>query len=98
GPWEQQHYGVSQATPAEEQVAKAGKFLVDRGFKPGMSLTDMYSAINAGHVGLNNKSDAGNGGTPGTVADKVNFQMEGHKAQAAQAQKQALLSVSAFYR
>jgi hypothetical protein len=83
GPWEQQHYGVSQQTPPEEQVAKAGKFLVDRGFKPGMSLMDMYSAINAGHVGLNHKSDAGNGGAPGTVADKVNQQMEGHKAKAA---------------
>ena len=83
GPWEQQHYGVSNQSTAEQQTEAAGKFLVDRGFKPGMGLTDMYSAINAGHVGLNDKSDAANGGAPGTVADKVNTQMEGHKAKAA---------------
>lgn len=83
GPWEQQHYGVTQQTPAEQQVQAAGKFLQDRGFKPGMGLMDMYSAINAGHVGRNNASDAGNGGAPGTVADKVNHQMSGHMAKAA---------------
>lgn len=83
GPWEQQHYGISNRSTAEDQVSAAGKFLVDRGFKPGMSLMDMYSAINAGHVGRNNASDAGNGGAPGSVADKVNTQMEGHKAKAA---------------
>ncbi|MGU3656823.1 hypothetical protein [Methylobacterium fujisawaense] len=83
GPWEQQHYGVSNRSTAEDQVAAAGKFLVDRGFKPGMGLLDMYSAINAGRVGRYNASDAGNGGAPGSVRDKVEQQMEGHKAKAA---------------
>ncbi|SFI05887.1 hypothetical protein [Methylobacterium brachiatum] len=82
GPWEQQHYGVSQQTPAEQQIAAAGRFLVDRGFRPGMSLLDMYSAINAGRVGRYDASDASNGGAPGTVRDKVEQQMEGHKAKA----------------
>lgn len=83
GPWEQQHYGVSNRSTAEQQVQAAGRFLQDRGFKPGMGLLDMYSAINAGRVGRYDKSDAGNGGAPGTVRDKVEQQMEGHKAKAA---------------
>lgn len=82
GPWEQQHYGISNRSTAEDQVAAAGKFLVDRGFKPGMGLLDMYSAINAGRVGRYNASDAGNGGAPGTVRDKVEQQMGGHRAKA----------------
>jgi hypothetical protein len=83
GPWEQQHYGVTQQTPAEQQIAAAGKFLQDRGFRPGMGILDMYSAINAGRVGRYNASDAGNGGAPGTVRDKVEKQMGGHAQKAA---------------
>lgn len=83
GPWEQSHYGISNRSTAEQQVVAAGKFLQDRGFKPGMGLLDMYSAINAGRVGRYNASDAGNGGAPGSVRDKVEKQMEGHKAMAA---------------
>lgn len=83
GPWEQQHYGVSNRSTPEQQTEAAGRFLMDRGFKPGMGLLDMYSAINAGRVGRYNASDAGNGGAPGTVRDKVEQQMEGHKAKAA---------------
>lgn len=79
---EQQRYGVTQRTPAEQQVDAAGRFLVDRGFKPIMGLADLYSAINAGHVGLYGLSDAGNGGAPGTVMDKVTQQMGGHRAKA----------------
>ena len=83
GPWEQQHYGVSNRSTAEQPVEAAGRFLKDRGFKPGMGLLDMYSAINAGRVGRYNASDAGNGGAPGTVRDKVERQMGDHKAKAA---------------
>ncbi|MGN6772617.1 MAG: hypothetical protein ACTHJQ_22625 [Rhizobiaceae bacterium] len=46
-------------------------YLQDAGVKPGMGLLDLYSAVNAGHVGRYNASDANNGGAPGTVADKV---------------------------
>jgi hypothetical protein len=46
-------------------------YLRDRGVKPGMGLADVYSTINAGRPGLYNRSDAANGGAPGTVADKV---------------------------
>ncbi len=82
GPQREQ-YGVYQGMPVADQVAAAGRYLVDRGVQPGMGLLDVYSAINAGRVGLYNRSDANNGGAPGTVADKVNNQMAGHKAKAA---------------
>ena len=47
-----------------------------------MSLLDAYSIVNAGAAGLYNRSDAGAGGTAGTVRDKVEKQMSGHKAKA----------------
>jgi hypothetical protein len=45
-------------------------------------MLDVYSAINAGRVGRYNASDANNGGAPGTVRDKVNSQMAGHRKKA----------------
>jgi hypothetical protein len=76
-------YGVTQDMPIEQQVAAAGRYLQDRGVKPGMGLIDIYSAVNAGAPGLYDRSDHKAGGAPGTVADKVMFQMEGHKQKAA---------------
>lgn len=76
-------YGITQDTPADVQVSRAVDYLIDRGVKPGMKLLDIYSAINAGRPGLYNRSDAGNGGAPGTVRDKVNS-MSGHRLKAAQ--------------
>lgn len=77
-------YGVYQGMPVGEQMQAAERYLADAGFRPGMGLLDLYSAINAGKVGRYNASDAGNGGAPGTVADKVNNQMAGHRAKAEQ--------------
>ena len=57
-------------------------YMQDAGVKPGMGLLDMYSAVNAGRVGRYNASDANNGGAPGTVRDKVENQMAGHRAKA----------------
>lgn len=57
-------------------------YMQDAGVKPGMGLLDMYSAVNAGKVGRYNASDANNGGAPGTVRDKVENQMAGHRAKA----------------
>lgn len=76
-------YGVYKGMPVEDQVTAAVAYLKDAGVQPGMGLVDIYSAVNAGSVGRHGASDANNGGAPGTVADKVNFQMEGHKAKAA---------------
>jgi hypothetical protein len=80
---EQQKYGVTQATPAEQQVQAAGRYLQDRGFKPGMGLLDLYSTINAGSPGRYKASDTANGGTAGSVMDKVNTQMGPHMQKAA---------------
>lgn len=78
-------YGVNWDDPIGSQLGPDGavaKYLRDTGVKPGMGLMDIYSAINAGGVGRYNRSDAAAGGAPGTVADKVNNQMAGHRAKA----------------
>lgn len=76
-------YGVSADTSVSDQLNAVGRYLVDRGVKPGMGLLDVYSAINAGRVGLYDRSDANNGGAPGTVRDKVEKQMGAHRSKAA---------------
>lgn len=78
GPEERKKYGVKEGQTVQEQMLAAENFLRDRGVKPGMGLMDIYSTINAGSPGLYNRSDAANGGAPGTVADKVTSQMGGH--------------------
>ena len=78
-------YGVDWSNPINSQLG-AGKavsqYLKDAGVRPGMGMLDVYSAINAGRVGRYGASDAKAGGAPGTVADKVNGQMAGHRAKA----------------
>lgn len=76
-------YGVHQGMSIDEQMEAAGKYLYDAGVRPGMGILDVYSAINAGRVGLYNRSDANNGGAPGTVRDKVMHQMGGHRKKGA---------------
>lgn len=78
-------YGVNWDDPLGSQLGPEGavaKYLRKNGVKPGMGLLDIYSTINAGAPGLYNRSDANNGGAPGTVADKVRDQMAGHRAKA----------------
>lgn len=78
-------YGVDWNNPVGSQLGPDGavaKYLRDAGVKPGMGMLDIYSAINAGGVGRYNASDANNGGAPGTVRDKVEKQMSGHRAKA----------------
>lgn len=79
---EQRQYGASQDQSFSDQLGAVERYLTDRGYKPGMGLLDLYSTINAGRPGLYDKSDAANGGAPGSVADKVNGQMAGHRARA----------------
>ena len=81
---QRKQYGVYQGMPVAEQMQAVEKYLTNAGYKPGMGLMDMYSAVNAGRVGRYGASDANNGGAPGTVADKVNNQMGPHRAKAAQ--------------
>jgi hypothetical protein len=78
-------YGVNWNDPLNSQLGPDGavvKYLRDTGVKPGASLMDIYSAINAGGVDREGASDEANGGAPGTVADKVNYQMDGHRQKA----------------
>lgn len=80
-----QQYGVDWNDPLGSQLGPDGavaKYLKDTGVQPGMGLLDIYSAINAGGVGRYDRSDANNGGAPGTVADKVNNQMAEHRQKA----------------
>lgn len=83
-PQARQH-GVDWSDPVNSQLGADGavvKYLKTAGVQPGMGLMDIYSAINAGAPGRYNASDARNGGAPGTVADKVNYQMSDHRRKA----------------
>ncbi|MGP2493507.1 phage tail tape measure protein [Mesorhizobium sp. PUT5] len=82
GPEEQRKYGAAIGQALNDQMQAVVGYLKDRGLKPGMDLLDLYSTINAGRPGLYNRSDAANGGAPGTVYDKVTGQMAGHQANA----------------
>lgn len=78
-------YGVDWNNPVSSQLGSDGavvRYFRDAGFRPGMGLLDAYSAVNAGRVGRYNASDANNGGAPGTVRDKVENQMAGHRRKA----------------
>jgi len=78
-------YGVDWSDPIGSQLGPDGavvKYLRDTGVRPGMGLLDIYSAINTGGVGRYNRSDAHAGGAPGTVRDKVENQMAGHRRKA----------------
>lgn len=83
-PQAKQH-GVDWNNPVASQLGPDGavvSYLRSTGVKPGMGLLDVYSAINAGGVGLYDRTDENNGGAPGTVREKVENQMSGHIANA----------------
>lgn len=75
-------FGYTEDKSLDDLVGASADYLVKNGFKPGMGLLDMYSTINAGAPGLYHRSDANNGGAPGTVRDKVEQQMGGHRQKA----------------
>lgn len=78
-------YGVDWSDPYGSQLGRDGaivKYFRASGYKPGMGLLDAYSIVNAGGPGLYDRSDESAGGAPGTVRDKVNKQMAGHRAKA----------------
>lgn len=80
--------GVDLSSPDAAIASQLGsngavvRYLKSAGVQPGMGMLDIYSAINAGRVGRYNASDANNGGAPGSVRDKVESQMSGHRANA----------------
>lgn len=78
-------YGVDWSDPIGSQLGDGGavaRYLVEAGVRPGMGILDLYSAVNAGRVGRYNATDENNGGAPGTVRDKVETQMAGHRRNA----------------
>jgi len=78
-------HGVDWNDPLGSQLGPNGavaSYFRQNGYQPGMGLLDAYSIVNAGGPGRYNASDANNGGAPGSVADKVNDQMGGHRANA----------------
>jgi hypothetical protein len=82
GETQAREYGVTKDSTVPEQMEAVGRYLVKTGVTPGMKLPDIYSAINTGYVGRYGRSDANNGGAPGTVADKV-AGMGAHRLKAA---------------
>ena len=83
-PQARQH-GVNWDDPINSQLGADGavvRYLKAAGVKPGMGMMDVYSAVNAGSVGRYGATDAHNGGAPGSVEDKVRYQMDGHRAKA----------------
>lgn len=80
-------YGVDWSDPLGSQLGPDGaivRYFRENGWRPGMGILDAYSIVNAGGPGRYNASDANNGGAPGTVADKVREQMDGHRRKAEQ--------------
>lgn len=78
-------YGVDWNDPLYSQLGAGkavSKYFKSRGWQSGMSGLDLYSIINAGSPGKYNASDANNGGAPGTVRDKWEQQMGGHRQKA----------------
>jgi hypothetical protein len=49
GAWERSKYQVDKNSSFSEQVAALGRFLVDRGYRPGMGWKKLYTTINAGN-------------------------------------------------
>ncbi|MGU3538888.1 hypothetical protein [Methylobacterium sp. A54F] len=74
-------YGVTADMSAGEQMKAVTRYLRDRGVRPGMGIHQIYGAINAGGVTdwHLQQRDAAAGGAPGTVRDKVDYQMGPHR-------------------
>lgn len=77
---------TDKASALRSQLGKDGaivKYALAHGYKPGEhNGLDLYSTINAGAPGRYKASDANNGGAPGSVQDKYDTQMSGHRAKA----------------
>lgn len=75
-------YGVHAGMPVAQQMDAVKRYLLDHGYRPGMSGANAYAAVNAGHASKLGARDYAAGGTPGTVLDKWRYQMGGHRANA----------------
>ncbi len=80
---QREQFNYYKGMPIEDAVRASGDYLVANGYRPGDGLLQMYSIINTGGRDHFDRSDEAAGGAPGTVRDKVETQMEEHKAKAA---------------
>lgn len=82
------NHGVDFSSPEAAIRSQLGRngaivsYFRQQGWKPGMSFANAYATVNAGNPYRLGASDANNGGAPGTVLDKVNNQMAGHRQKA----------------
>ncbi|PWE57666.1 hypothetical protein DEM27_00180 [Metarhizobium album] len=74
---QRRQYGVTAQSTVAEQMEAVTRYLKNAGVEPGMGLKDLYSAVNAGRVGLYNRID---GAT--TVMQKVANDIPKHYASA----------------
>ena len=83
-----QQYGANFTTPEAALTSQLGadgaivNYLRSNGYQEGMGILDLYSIINTGGPNNYNYTDAAAGGASGTVRNKVESQMEGHRAKA----------------
>jgi hypothetical protein len=82
-----QRFGVDFSSPEAALNSQLGpngaivQFAIAHGFIPGVhGAKELYAAINAGNVSAMDAKDEAAGGTPGTVADKFDTQMNPHRA------------------
>ena len=81
-------YGANFVTPEAALTSQLGadgavvKYLQSNGYRQGMGILDLYSIINTGSPNNYSYTDAAAGGAPGTVRDKVENQMGGHRENA----------------
>jgi hypothetical protein len=81
GPEERARYGAKAGQSFDEQMGAVVRYLKDRGLKPGMSIYDLYSTINAGTPGRYGASD-GPGNTVKGHVDKMLASAHRKKAEA----------------
>lgn len=79
GPAERKQYGAHAGQSFDEQMKAVVRYLKDRGLKPGMSIYDLYSTINAGRPGLYHRSDRPGSTVASHVRDMLNSR---HRARA----------------
>jgi hypothetical protein len=75
GPQERRQFGVHAGQPFREQLGAAERFMLARGYKPGMGQLDAYSTILAGRPGLYHRRDRN-----GSVAQHVAQMQREHAA------------------
>lgn len=78
GPEERRQFGVTGNETFEEQMPKVVAYLKARGFKPGMSILQLYKTINGGNPYVSDNASDGNG----TIVQHVARMQAAHRRRA----------------